>query len=78
MELKERHNLKILGHIPPGLPPFEFPKFSIERGNETIGFLQMCSEMGSGIFVLPLIALLENIAICKAFGKILLFKNFFS
>lgn len=29
----------------------------------------MCSDLGSGLIVVPLIALLEDIAICKAFGK---------
>lgn len=60
---------KVIGFVPAGLPTFEFPMFSVTRGNETIGFLEMCAEMGQGIFVLPLIALLENIAICKAFAN---------
>ncbi|XP_014241008.1 sodium-independent sulfate anion transporter [Cimex lectularius] len=60
---------KLIGHIPPGLPEFQLPSFSIDRGNQTIGFIEMCNEMGSGVFVLPLIALLENIAICKAFAN---------
>lgn len=59
---------KLIGHIPPGMPSFQLPPFSTTRGNETLGFLDMASELGSGIIVLPLIALLENIAICKAFG----------
>jgi len=29
----------------------------------------MVSHLGSGLIVIPLIALLENIAVCKAFGK---------
>lgn len=59
----------ILGEIPPGLPEVTPPPFGFTKGNETVGFFSMCSELGSGIIVVPLIALLENIAICKAFGK---------
>ncbi|XP_066903372.1 sodium-independent sulfate anion transporter [Halyomorpha halys] len=61
--------VKLIGAIPPGLPSVQLPPFSVQRGNETIGFLEMCSELGSGIIVLPIIALLENIAVCKAFAN---------
>lgn len=69
---------KIIGEIPAGLPAFRIPPFSIEdHVNETtgeiihegMGFTQMISEIGSGLIVIPLIALLENIAICKAFAN---------
>lgn len=69
--------LKIIGDIPSGLPTFGPPPFSIpEIRNETghviqeyESFFDMISFLGSGIIVIPLIALLENMAICKAFGK---------
>uniref|UniRef100_A0A1B6DIL8 SLC26A/SulP transporter domain-containing protein n=1 Tax=Clastoptera arizonana TaxID=38151 RepID=A0A1B6DIL8_9HEMI len=60
---------KVIGYVPPGLPTFELPPFSVVSGNRTIGFIEMCTDMGQGIFVLPLVALLENIAICKAFAN---------
>lgn len=59
------------------MPQFQFPPFSIpESRNETTGeiireaetFSDMLSDMGSSIIVVPLIALLEDIAVCKAFG----------
>lgn len=59
---------KIIGKIPAGLPDFGPPQFSARRGNETVGFADMVSAMGSGVIVLPLIGLLENISICKAFA----------
>lgn len=68
---------KIIGDIPPGLPQFQAPPFSLpDVRNETTGeiitkgetFTEMVSSLGSGIIVVPLIALLENIAVCKAFG----------
>lgn len=60
---------KLTGEIPAGLPSIAFPPFSVTEGNTTVGFTEMLSELGSGIIVIPLLALLENIAICKAFGK---------
>lgn len=69
---------EIIGNIPQGLPPVQLPPFSIpEIKNETtgeiiqagLGFSEMVSSLGSGLIVVPLIALLENIAICKAFAN---------
>ncbi|XP_039300440.1 sodium-independent sulfate anion transporter-like [Nilaparvata lugens] len=60
---------KVIGYIPPGLPEFKLPPFSTVQNNVTYNFFDMCGVMGQGIFVLPLIALLENIAICKAFAN---------
>lgn len=61
----------LIGYIPPGLPEAKLPPFSVTRGNTTENFMDMMSNIGSGIIVVPLIALLENIAICKAFGELL-------
>lgn len=73
-----QNDLQLIGEIPPGMPDFQFPPFSIpDIRNETTGeliqkgetFSEMVSAMGSSLIVIPLIALLENIAVCKAFGK---------
>lgn len=48
----------------PQLPPFSY----VRADNSTADFLDMVSEMGSGLLVIPLIVLLEDIAICKAFS----------
>lgn len=47
------------------LPPFGYTK----SDNGTVTFIEMISNLGSGVLVLPLISLMEDIAICKAFGK---------
>lgn len=68
---------KIIGEIPAGLPPVRLPPFSIAEVRnstgdiiqEAQGFSDMVSSLGSGLIVVPLIALLENIAICKAFAN---------
>ncbi|XP_014259205.1 sodium-independent sulfate anion transporter isoform X2 [Cimex lectularius] len=59
----------LTGTVGSGLPPFRLPPFSTKSGNETLGFIDMTKEMGSAIVVVPLIAILESIAIAKAFAK---------
>ncbi|KAL0279267.1 UNVERIFIED_CONTAM: hypothetical protein PYX00_000868 [Menopon gallinae] len=56
------------GKIPEGLPPFRLPRFSTEFGNRTYSFTEMCYEIGSGIFILPLVSVLANVTIAKAFS----------
>lgn len=67
---------KVIGDIPQGMPDIKIPPFGFEEVvNATTGetithtFWEMVSELGSGIIVVPLITLLESIAVCKAFGK---------
>ena len=54
-----------------GLPPFQPPPFSLNdtvTGNVT-SFGGMISELGSAVAIIPLLGILENVAIAKAFGK---------
>ena len=64
----------LTGNIKAGLPPFEPPPFSY---NDTTtdpdkpvyySFAEMISELGSAIAIIPLLAILENVAIAKAFS----------
>jgi len=63
----------LTGDIQSGLPAFEFPAFSLNRtvGNNTeiLGFGDMCAELGSSIGLVPLIAILEQVAIAKSFAS---------
>ncbi|KAL5244793.1 hypothetical protein ACI65C_012203 [Semiaphis heraclei] len=60
---------KVIGKIRPGLPDFDFPKFSVAADNgTTVGFFEMVSNMGSGVIVLSIVALIENLSICKTFS----------
>ncbi|XP_076168047.1 epidermal stripes and patches [Ptiloglossa arizonensis] len=60
---------KLVGYIPGGLPTVQLPAFSYTKNdNITVSFVDMISNLGSGILVLPLISLMEDIAICKAFS----------
>ncbi|XP_047504706.1 sodium-independent sulfate anion transporter-like isoform X2 [Pieris napi] len=57
------------GAIPSGVPVPTVPPFTYVRAdNTTADFVDMVSELGSGLLVIPLIVLLEDIAICKAFS----------
>lgn len=53
----------------PGLPKLEPPPFSTTVQNTTFSFIEMTSTLGSGIVVVPLLALLENISGAKVFCK---------
>ncbi|XP_066582093.1 sodium-independent sulfate anion transporter [Prorops nasuta] len=61
---------QLTGYIPSGMPEVKLPPFGyVKDDNTTVSFLEMCSNLGSGILVLPLISLMEDIAICKAFSN---------
>ncbi|XP_076162728.1 sodium-independent sulfate anion transporter [Ptiloglossa arizonensis] len=57
------------GRIESGLPRPSLPPFSSQVGNQTYTFLDMCYHYGTGIIVLPLVSVLANVAIAKAFAS---------
>ncbi|XP_048346419.1 sodium-independent sulfate anion transporter isoform X1 [Sphaerodactylus townsendi] len=59
----------LTGTIPQGLPPFQSPPFSKVTANETVHFGEMVQAMGTGLAVVPLMGLLETVAIAKAFAS---------
>lgn len=67
--------LTLTQEVKPGLPPFAFPEFTYSyfnnATNQTIhkGFLDIVQDMGSGLVIIPLISILEAIAIAKSFAK---------
>ncbi|XP_026682663.1 uncharacterized protein LOC113469291 [Diaphorina citri] len=52
----------LTGDVRPGLPPFQFPPFSTSLNNQTLSFLDMCTELGSSIVMVPVIAVLGNVS----------------
>ncbi|XP_078046420.1 epidermal stripes and patches [Augochlora pura] len=65
----ERSPFRLIGYIPGGMPNIYLPPFSYTKSdNTTVTFVEMVSNLGSGILVIPLISLMEDIAICKAFS----------
>ncbi|KAJ8865972.1 hypothetical protein PR048_033496 [Dryococelus australis] len=73
LETIEIMPFSLTGHIDGGLPHVMIPQFRTTVGNTTLEFLDMCSHLGSSIVMVPLISLLGNVAIAKAFstGKVL-------
>ncbi|NXD16665.1 S2611 protein, partial [Nothocercus nigrocapillus] len=59
----------LTGRIPRGLPAFRVPLFSKVTPNGTVPFSRMVQDMGGGLAVVPLMGLLETVAIAKAFAS---------
>ncbi|KAJ8977102.1 hypothetical protein NQ317_003656, partial [Molorchus minor] len=59
---------KLTGPVPKGLPNFSFPPLSAQFGNETVGYSEMVRSLGSGIIVIPVVAVLANVAIAKSYS----------
>ncbi|XP_074081078.1 sodium-independent sulfate anion transporter isoform X3 [Macrotis lagotis] len=59
----------LTGKTAEGLPPFQLPPFSVATPNGTVSFNQMVQDMGVGLAVVPLMALLESITIAKTFAS---------
>ncbi|XP_053816404.1 sodium-independent sulfate anion transporter isoform X9 [Vidua chalybeata] len=60
---------RLTGSIPQGLPAFRPPRFSLAAPNGTVPFQSMVQDMGVGLAVVPLMGLLESVAIAKAFAS---------
>ncbi|XP_044584519.1 sodium-independent sulfate anion transporter-like isoform X1 [Cotesia glomerata] len=69
LSLYDNNPFIITGNITEGLPPLSLPPFSTEFNNTKYEFTDMVRELGSSLASIPLIAILENIAIAKAFAK---------
>lgn len=51
------------------MPEISWPPFEIPYHNQTLSFTDVCAELGTGIIVVPLVAVLANVAIAKSFSK---------
>ncbi|CAG9824560.1 unnamed protein product [Phaedon cochleariae] len=64
---------RVIGNVPKGIPAFKIPSFGFEQVQngtmKSFSFFEMVSNLGSGIIIVPLVGLLEDIAICKAFAN---------
>lgn len=65
----EQVPFKLSGHVQPGIPGFELPIYSVQSGNVTIGYFEVVRELGSSLVLVPLVAVLANVSIAKAFCK---------
>lgn len=60
------------GTVKAGLPEIKPPPFQTILNNQTQTFSEMASNLGSSIVCVPIIAVLGNVAIAKAFGEYIL------
>ncbi|XP_055691983.1 sodium-independent sulfate anion transporter-like isoform X2 [Lutzomyia longipalpis] len=59
----------LTGNVASGLPSFQPPPFSTIVANETVHFSEMIHTLGSSIIAIPMVSILESVAVAKAFSK---------
>ncbi|XP_075969189.1 sodium-independent sulfate anion transporter-like [Anticarsia gemmatalis] len=60
--------LILIGDIGQGLPTFGWPPFSTVANNQTLNFIEMVKVLGLQSVAIPFVAILETVAIAKAFA----------
>ncbi|XP_062072279.1 sodium-independent sulfate anion transporter [Lepus europaeus] len=68
-ELTGHQPFVLTGETAEGLPPVRLPPFWVTTANRTVSFTEMVQDMGAGLAVVPLMGLLESIAVAKAFAS---------
>ncbi|XP_056615161.1 sodium-independent sulfate anion transporter [Triplophysa dalaica] len=68
-EVAGSHFFSLTGKSAKGLPPFEAPPLSEIANGTVITFRDIAKDLGGGLAVIPLMGVLESIAIAKAFGS---------
>ncbi|XP_017785063.1 PREDICTED: sodium-independent sulfate anion transporter-like isoform X2 [Nicrophorus vespilloides] len=69
LEEEGRNPFTLIGEIGSGLPNFEPPPFSSTVNGTHYNFGEIIKEFGGGVAFVPLVAILETVAIAKAFSK---------
>ncbi|XP_012160443.1 sodium-independent sulfate anion transporter isoform X2 [Ceratitis capitata] len=64
----DRLAFRVSGNIVPGVPPFKVPPFHTEINGTYIGFEDMIEDLGASLISIPLIAVLETVAVAKSFA----------
>lgn len=59
----------LVGFVEQGLPPFKIPSFNIMYNGTYYGFDDILETYGASLASVPIIAVVEHIAIAKAFCK---------
>ncbi|XP_071051901.1 sodium-independent sulfate anion transporter-like [Onthophagus taurus] len=59
----------LTGNVKAGLPPFKLPPFETSFNNQTVEFSGMLSDLGASMILVPVISVLGNVAIAKAFAS---------
>ncbi|CAG0895127.1 unnamed protein product [Darwinula stevensoni] len=61
--------LSLTGDVNPGIPSFSLPSFGTVRNGTDVTFLEMVSGLGPAIIIVPIVGILESIAVSKAFAR---------
>ncbi|KAM3961068.1 sodium-independent sulfate anion transporter [Aphomia sociella] len=61
--------LILTGNITPGLPTPQVPAFHTSVGNTTYTAGAMFAHLGTGLVVVPIVGIISNVAIAKAFAR---------
>lgn len=67
--INDLHPFTLTGEVASGFPSFSLPPFSTVHNNETYSFSEMINTMGFSIITIPLVTIIEIVAIAKAFSK---------
>lgn len=59
----------LVGEVKPGLPTFALPPFSTVFEGKTYNFKDMFSSLGLSLLSVPLVSIIELVAIAKSFSK---------
>jgi len=59
----------LTGKITSGFPPFQLPPFQTDLNGRSYNFSEMVQALGVSLVTIPLVSILESIAIAKAFCK---------
>ena len=58
-----------IGHVVSGIPPVAIPPFHTTNNGTETNLMEMVSNLGTSIIVIPFVGILETIAIAKIFGE---------
>lgn len=67
--LRDSQPFRLTGQMDPGLPPFQPPPFSTTVDGSPVDFIGMVTRLSTTIIALPIVSILESVAITKAFCK---------
>ncbi|KAF2361814.1 STAS domain [Trinorchestia longiramus] len=56
----------LTGHVESGVPSFQLPTFTARVGNLSVSFMEVVSDVGLGVVVIPFIAIVDDVAIIGA------------
>nr|CAD7589970.1 unnamed protein product [Timema genevievae] len=63
------HPFRLTGEVTEGFPPLQPPPFSTTENGTEYSFAKMTGVLGAGVVIVPLISILESVAVAKSFAK---------